>query len=247
MSPALRIGTKVLGRSDSLTRLLLIAAPIWILALGLTAWTSPRYQGQLQFLLRRPQLENTQTPNESTRNRFVWLRDGMAVQEWLKSDAAIAAAAERLQASMHAIRPAALQVRYSGGDGNLFTIQATYADAELAKKVPGALVDSLGAYLKSWYGDALQSYEDQLQQAIQALPAGGAERASSTLPQELQRVRTLRWQQEADTKHLIDVLMPDGAVVQQVWPRWSLAIAVALLATLTLWSGVEWWLRRKKS
>ena len=108
-----------------------------------------KFESTSIIMLKRAQMERSGHSTQDTGNRWVWVRDGLELKNELVSEVVlkkvIAIIVTKNQSSQSALEVSQLrkqvEVHYSGGDDNLFTIRVQQNDPELAKAMAEAYLE----------------------------------------------------------------------------------------------------------
>jgi uncharacterized protein involved in exopolysaccharide biosynthesis len=145
----------------------LLAATLALAALGYAKLTPNLYDVTADVLLRRSQVEPIEGAGEAAKNRWVWVRDGLALKEELTSDETLAAvlkdvpelaarqaafaekaklgdldAADQEVLYLESLRRQ-INVVFNGADESVFSLTLRDRDPRLARQVVKALIGQL--------------------------------------------------------------------------------------------------------
>jgi uncharacterized protein involved in exopolysaccharide biosynthesis len=113
------------------------------------AVSEERYESTGIIMLKRAQMERSGHSTEDSRNRWVWVRDGLELKNELLSEEVlkrVAALAEKKSLPIQSPIDIAklrkqVEVHYSGGDDNLFTIRLRHLVPATAKEIVEAYLE----------------------------------------------------------------------------------------------------------
>lgn len=215
-------------------RWLLLGALALALAVAtlVTLSATPKYEASAQILLKRPQLERAGGASEESKNRWVWVRDGMELRHHLVSEDVLAAVAQEISAAGHVATADELRslvsVHYSGGDDNLFTIKITDTSSERA-------ITAAAAFLRLFPNLAIGERQQSLAESIKALESttSGSESERERRAEILATLRSDLVFAEAENQRRIVVIERPGGT-KKVWPRPFFIFATSAVAALFL-------------
>lgn len=130
-----------------------LAAALLSLIYSLTA--IPQFQAQAQVTIRRATVEMPNLSNDSTKNRWIWIKDGLTTKRLLLADEFFARLARDTPHLAPGQHPAAapenlrkllspyIHIDYTGGDSDTYLLQVTAPQAQLAQDLAQALVAQL--------------------------------------------------------------------------------------------------------
>jgi uncharacterized protein involved in exopolysaccharide biosynthesis len=213
--------------------------------------TPPIYQCSVMAALDRPHVEVPSSTNEDQKNRWVWVRDGLALQQDLVSDVflteliagtpPLAARFDQFASeAAHGISQTDLrlafaeklrreiQVDYTGGDANGFIITVRDADPVTARRIAEASLDQLRKL-------ALDAVADEYRRVHTALNGRPEEKA----------IESARLARAAFAEKALRTLREPYTPLRPVWPRRGLLVFLgAFLGALAGWG---WQLLRESA
>jgi hypothetical protein len=215
---------------------------------------SPIYQAVGMAALERPHVEIPNASNEDLKNRWVWVRDGLALQQALISDdflvsliSTVPAMNERfahfstqtgyhrenvserdlrLAFSEHLRRE--IQVDYTGGDANGFVITVRDGQATVARDIAAAAL----ARLRSLALDAVADEYSRTRHALEGRP-------------ESKAIESARLAQQAYAEGAFRILREPFEPLRPVWPRRDLLLALGIFFGALVGMALEFLLGRK--
>ena len=118
-------------------------------ALAVIAKSEAKYESTSIIMLKRAQMERAGHSTEDTRNRWVWVRDGLELKNELVSEGVLKKVLEIVATKSPEVQVATdvthlrkqVEVHYSGGDDNLFTIRVQQSNAAVAQAMAGAYLE----------------------------------------------------------------------------------------------------------
>jgi uncharacterized protein involved in exopolysaccharide biosynthesis len=202
-------------------RWLLLGALILAAVAGtvLVTTATAKFESTAQVLLKRAQLERAGGASEESKNRWVWVRDGMELKHHLVSEGVLAGVVQQIAVKGLRADPAMLRksltVHYSGGDDNLFTIRVRDTDA--ARSI--AVVDAL---LSAFPAIATGERQTALTASIRALEsAGSAGESESAKARRAEIIETLKsdlaFANAENANRIVIIERPTSA--KKIWPR----------------------------
>ncbi len=118
-------------------------------ASGVISKSEAKYESTSIIMLKRAQMERSGHSTEESRNRWVWVRDGLELKNELVSESVLKKVLEIVAAKTptkglttdapHLRKQ--IEVHYSGGDDNLFTIRVQHADPALVQVIADAYLE----------------------------------------------------------------------------------------------------------
>lgn len=192
------------------------------------------FEAVSEVLILRPAQETTIKPNEEGRNRWIWARDGLALQKSLLNDEVMSnilklpgakvliekTSKHKAQLSIEKM----IAIDYSGADENAFNIKVKGVDKEFILEANKILFNQLKQnYLtipEKTYQDALKSFE------ANAITDGLKEKLN-----ELKAIHAWEMSVREDTWR---VLKAPQLLSERVWPKKTAIVLTLVFAGFTL-------------
>jgi len=118
-------------------------------AFAVITTSEAKYESVSIIMLKRAQMERAGHSTEDSRNRWVWVRDGLELKNELISEDVLKNILEivaekstsnlKLPETSHLRKT--VEIHYSGGDDNLFTIRVQHTDPEFTRSVANAYLE----------------------------------------------------------------------------------------------------------
>lgn len=117
--------------------------------LAVIASSEATFESTSIIMLKRSQMERSGHSTQDIGNRWVWVRDGLELKNELVSEGVLKQVLEKVAVKAPSIQPAPelskirkqVEVHYSGGDDNLFTIRVQQSDSSLAQTMAQAYLE----------------------------------------------------------------------------------------------------------
>lgn len=212
-------------------KIMLSTFTVFIVAAGLYDYlTIPVYEATGSIMVKRAQPERSGTSTEESRNRWVWVRDGLELRNHLQSETVLNAVVKTILDKPDSTSvlngqnlSEKLQIHYAGGDENVFTfkikdrdrIQAQTVITQLMEVFPSLAIDTKTAALRKSLKeiDSLIKLTDKKDQVYVRKIAIAKEIRTDLLFAEAER-----------SSRVVVIRHP---VVEKVWPRKDFIFAVA--------------------
>ncbi len=118
-------------------------------AMAVISKSEAKYESTSIIMLKRAQMERSGHSTEESRNRWVWVRDGLELKNELVSEGVLRKVLEIVATKSPTKQIATdaphlrkqIEVHYSGGDDNLFTIRVQHSDPALVQAMADAYLE----------------------------------------------------------------------------------------------------------
>lgn len=194
---------------------------------------APVYQSVSEVLILRTKIETPFKVQEESRNRWIWLRDGLSLQQNILDESL----AKEIQAQLdrekeqlfdlEALRKK-VEVSYTGADEFLFKIKVSDTDKEAALKINELVFQRL----KELYLDQPQQvFESSLAAYTKEYPLSLRDKSFEATVAQLKALHA--WEQ-AQREASFQVLLNPMISQNPIWPKKSALMVVGVLLGLFL-------------
>ncbi len=239
--------------------ILLVYFIIGTLVVGLlySATTSKIYLATSRAALLRQKIEDPDKGSEESRNRWIWIRDGLNLKSILISDESLKvflSSNERAKAAFTEIKnesaaiealKKSIEVQYTGADENNFIISVKSTDPVLALE----LNQFIFARLKNL---AIQSNETDFNAIVNQLHKtadiyGSKSNEYGIIQNKILKLSIEHSINQTQRERGFQVIFSPALGSNPIWPKWNLIILVSVLTGLLLGLFAEFAVSLKKS
>lgn len=195
--------------------------------------TTAIFESKSEVLILRTKLETPFKVQEESRNRWIWLRDGLSLQQNILDESLALKIQDQVEPQKgQAFDLAALrkkvEVSYTGADEFLFKIKVADANKEAALKINQLVFDRL----KELYLDQPQQiFEDSLAAYTEEYPQNMRDKSFEATIAQLKALHA--WEQ-SQRQASFQVLLNPMISQEPIWPKKSALMVVGFLLGLLL-------------
>ncbi|XGC79500.1 hypothetical protein ACES2L_09190 [Bdellovibrio bacteriovorus] len=212
-----------------------------LLALIYTLVTPKVYQSSSRAVVFRMKLESPDGASEESRNRWIWVRDGLSISSALVSDetlkkfieeSAVAKAAVEGKSSgaqLGSLRNL-VKIQYTGGDENNYIIEVKSSNKELALELNKYIFNNLRFLVTQ---KDQKDYEALLAK-VQAESSNANSGERAYFQDKLVKLKFEHVVNQAQKENLFQTISEPAVSDQPVWPKPLALLVVALLAGLVV-------------
>lgn len=214
-------------------RFLFVAALVIAAVVGtiVIVTAQENHEAMIQVMVKRSQLERANGASEDSKNRWVWVRDGLELKHHFISDdvlkRVIASAKIANTPSLARFRKS-VNVHYSGGDDNLYTIRVKDSSAKQA-------VDLANAFIKEFAPLVVDTKINALTKSIRTIEtetfSANDEAAKVRRSEILEILRGDLAFAKAEIENRI-VIVSHAHEAKKIWPKPVFIYAASALLTM---------------
>lgn len=204
-----------------------------VLSLIIASGMTPIYQSLSEVLILRSKIETPYKVHEETRNRWIWLRDGLSLQQNILDEKLAEEVFLKTKKEIGADSPLLslrekVSITYTGADEFLFKIQVRDPQKEAALQINKLVLARLEElYLK----EPVQVFKNSLASFMSAYPKSLRNASFQAKVAELNALHA--WEQ-AQREASFQVLLSPTVLDSAIWPKKSALLVVGLMLGLLI-------------
>ena len=231
--------------------LLLVTTVLFLLiALVYVVITPKIYVASSRVAIFRMKIENPENGSDESRNRWIWIRDGLNINSALVSDEQLKKFIETSDVAKQATQNASsengklkflrklVNVQFTGADENNYVIETKSSDPKLALDLNAHIFNNLKFLAVQKDNDDFKALEDKVTQEAAAYPANSQEK--SFYQNKLMKMKFEHVISQSQKEKVFQVISEPSIGEKAVWPKPLAIIVVALLAGLVIGFVLEY-------
>ncbi|WP_413586705.1 hypothetical protein [Bdellovibrio sp. HCB274] len=224
--------------------LLLTTLILGVIALGYILVTPKTFEATSRAAIFRMKIENPDNGSDESRNRWIWIRDGLnissatvtdeQIRNFLASSEVAKAATAQLSSETSKVKflKGMVNVQFTGADENNYVIKVKSSNPELALQLNQNVFDNLKFLAVQKDNEDFQALAEKISQEAAAFPANSQER--SFYQNKLVKMKFEHVISQSQKERVFKVISEPSVSDRAVWPKPAAILVVAILAGLVL-------------
>ncbi|WP_413580672.1 hypothetical protein [Bdellovibrio sp. HCB288] len=224
--------------------LLLTTLILIVVALGYILVTPKTFVANSRVAIFRMKIENPDNGSDESRNRWIWIRDGLNINSAAVSDEQIkkflgeSTVAQKATAHLNTdsakigYLKGLVKVQFTGADENNYVIDVKSSNPELALALNQNIFENLKFLAVQKDNVDFQALVDKISQEAAAFPANSSER--SFYQNKLIKLKFEHVISQSQKERVFQVISEPAVSDRAVWPKPAAILIAALLAGLVL-------------
>lgn len=238
--------SKILFRFKYLSSIVLSCA---VIAVGYLIFTPKVYLAKSQVAIFRMKVENPDNGSDETRNRWIWIRDGLNINSALLDDEGLA----QLLANNEVVKKATsdfqehqskirflkdlVQIKYTGADENNYLIETRSPNKDLALALNQHVFDKLKYLALQKDAEDFKAVVDKLNNDLNSLPSGSED--AGYYRNKLLKMKFEHAIFQTQKERAFQVISVPSVSEYAVWPKPIAILLVALFLGLVIGALAE--------